>query len=337
MKVKWIFTSLLALVLGLGWSSAWADDGDHVIIIPLGSNTGNSCSGDRAILLIDPEGTRILYDPGRTVAGGGDTRLGVIDGMALSSVHSDHIGDRALNVTPGGVSECGAGDQSMSPKPQSNFAEIMVAKDPQVHVGGEMRDFLRAKALNLDPGHSTGLIDTLRHGGTGLIENVKVAVVRGDHSNGVPLSLLESHPGGKKEIADILDPDGLKAYVGPENGYVLTFTNGLAVYLSGDTGHTSDMGTIVNGFYDAKVAILNCGDTFSMGAAECIFASNTLITPVTLIPSHIRETATTAGVITGAKTLAIETGAAATVLAPLSGVEIDCNAAGVCNQAASGF
>ena len=25
MKVKWLFTSLLALVLGLGWSSAWAD------------------------------------------------------------------------------------------------------------------------------------------------------------------------------------------------------------------------------------------------------------------------------------------------------------------------
>jgi hypothetical protein len=64
MKVKWLFTSLLALVLGLGWSSARAQD---VIITPLGSNTGESCSPDRAIVLEDPNGTRVLYDPGRTV------------------------------------------------------------------------------------------------------------------------------------------------------------------------------------------------------------------------------------------------------------------------------
>ena len=35
---------------------------------------------------------------------------------------------------------------------------------------------------------------------------------------------------------------GLTAYVGPPTGYVLTFSNGLVVYLSGDTGVTAEQG-----------------------------------------------------------------------------------------------
>ncbi len=327
MKVKWLVTILCAFVLSLGWSLAWAKD--DVIITPLGSNTGNSCGGDRAILLEDPNGTRILYDPGRTVAGGDDTRLKDIDGMILSSVHSDHIGDKALNVTPKKKSsECGTGDQSMSAKPQSNFAEIMVAKDPKVRVGGEMRDFLRRKARNLDPGHVNNLTDTLRHGGTANIGGVLVSVIAAHHSNGIPLSLVDP------SLRDVLDPDDLVPYVGPENGYVLTFTNGLTVYLSGDTGHTSDMKFIVRDFYDAKVAILNCGDKFSMGPVECAFAVNKLIQPETAIPSHIRETATKKGkVVKGTKTQTfIDEVDGANVIVPLSGVEIKCNKDGNCKQ-----
>jgi hypothetical protein len=34
--------------------------------------------------------------------------------------------------------------------------------------------------------------------------------------------------------------NGLTAYVGPPGGYVLRFSNGLTVYLSGDTGVTAE-------------------------------------------------------------------------------------------------
>jgi L-ascorbate metabolism protein UlaG (beta-lactamase superfamily) len=64
----------------------------------------------------------------------------------------------------------------------------------------------------------------------------------------------------------------LTAYAGPENGYVLTFTNGLVVYLSGDTGHTGDMATIVNDYYRADLAVMHMGDVFSMGPEEAAFA-----------------------------------------------------------------
>ena len=39
-----------------------------------------------------------------------------------------------------------------------------------------------------------------------------------------------------KEFTAQLKKDGLTAYVGPDNGYVLTFSNGLVVYMSGDSG-----------------------------------------------------------------------------------------------------
>jgi hypothetical protein len=37
-----------------------------VKITPLGSQQGEFCQLDRALILEDPDGTRILYDPGRT-------------------------------------------------------------------------------------------------------------------------------------------------------------------------------------------------------------------------------------------------------------------------------
>jgi hypothetical protein len=44
----------------------------EVKITPLGSQQGEFCQLDRALILEDPDGTRILYDPGRTVAGAED-------------------------------------------------------------------------------------------------------------------------------------------------------------------------------------------------------------------------------------------------------------------------
>ena len=41
-----------------------------VKVTPLGGVEGEFCVQDRALVFEDPNGTRILYDPGRTVAGG---------------------------------------------------------------------------------------------------------------------------------------------------------------------------------------------------------------------------------------------------------------------------
>jgi glyoxylase-like metal-dependent hydrolase (beta-lactamase superfamily II) len=68
----------------------WAQ---NVKVTPLGSHDGEFCARDRALVFEDPDGTRILYDAGRTVRGPDDERLGEIDAVLLSHVHGDHLGD----------------------------------------------------------------------------------------------------------------------------------------------------------------------------------------------------------------------------------------------------
>ncbi len=51
----------------------------NVKITPLGTHGGEFCSGDRALIFEDPNGTRVLFDVGRSVAGPDDPRLGKID------------------------------------------------------------------------------------------------------------------------------------------------------------------------------------------------------------------------------------------------------------------
>ena len=62
----------------------------------MGQRTGEFCAQDRAMLFEDPTGVRILYDPGNTVAGAGDPRLGAVDLILISHAHSDHLGNAKL-------------------------------------------------------------------------------------------------------------------------------------------------------------------------------------------------------------------------------------------------
>jgi glyoxylase-like metal-dependent hydrolase (beta-lactamase superfamily II) len=73
--------------------AATAQAADVVRITPLGSHDGEFCAFDRAMVFEDPDGTRILYDAGRTVRGPDDPRLGKIDVVLLSHAHSDHLGE----------------------------------------------------------------------------------------------------------------------------------------------------------------------------------------------------------------------------------------------------
>src|SRR5260221_742231 len=63
-----------------------------VKVTPLGGFDGEFCAQDRALIFEDPNGTRVLYDPGRTVMGGEDPRLGKIDIILVSHTHGDHLG-----------------------------------------------------------------------------------------------------------------------------------------------------------------------------------------------------------------------------------------------------
>lgn len=62
----------------------------EVHVTPLGSHDGEFCSRDRALVFEDPNGLRILYDAGRTIAGADDPRLGNIDVVLVSHVHGIH-------------------------------------------------------------------------------------------------------------------------------------------------------------------------------------------------------------------------------------------------------
>ena len=99
---------------------ALAASAANVKVTPLGGQTGEFCPQDRALIFEDPNGTRILYDAGRTVAGASDPRLGKVDIILVSHVHGDHVGNMH-NKAPNSGS-CAQPDMSVSAMPVSNTA-----------------------------------------------------------------------------------------------------------------------------------------------------------------------------------------------------------------------
>lgn len=266
-------------------SNQLAQSAGLVSITPLGSHDGEFCRRDRAMVFEDPDGTRIVYDVGRTVAGPDDPRLGNIDVVLLSSVHGDHLGDRAIPAVNAGT--CVKPNTSVKMTPNSNTAAIIAGKKAKSFAGGEMRNFLRAKVKAA--GGSPSQVDVLRFGGERRVGGVRIAIVPVTHSNGVGPAFLN------KELASALKPDGLTSYVGPDNGFILTFSNGLVVYLSGDSGITAEQDVTVRRFYGAELAVINAGGIFTSGPKEAAFSINELIKPKAVIPQHTNEEATKDG------------------------------------------
>lgn len=159
-----------------------------------------------------------------------------------------------------------------------------------------MRPFLRAQVKALG-GNAKKLVNVLRFGGERKVGGVRIAIVPVTHSNGASPAFLN------KELAGLFKKSGLTAYTGPDNGFILTFSNGLVVYMSGDSGITAEQDVTVRRFYGAEVAIINAGGMFTSGPKEAAFSINELIKPKAAIPSHTNEEATKGGkLVAGTKT-----------------------------------
>ena len=294
----------------------------EVKVTPLGAHDGEFCHLDRAMIFEDPDGTRVLYDPGRTVAGADDARLGDIDAVLVSHMHGDHVGDKH-------IAEVGAGGECAKPSfptnslPHTNVANIAMAKNAKIITGSEMPKFFanKLKALGGDPKNS----QLVRFGGSKMIGGIKITTVPAVHSNGISGAMI----GG--ELGDMLDAAGVNAYAGPPTGYVLTFSNGLVTYLSGDTGVTAEQDTVVRQLYNAKLAVINIGDTFTTGPAEAAWVVNTLVQPASVIASHANQPSTKGGkVIDGSRIDQFMKAATMPVHVPLSGNTMAFNNEGTC-------
>lgn len=311
--------SVIGVLVAAGGVSA----AETVKVTPFGSHDGEFCAMDRALVFEDPNGTRILYDVGRTVAGPDDPRLGKIDVVLVSHVHGDHIGDRQIAAVNAGT--CAKPETPVDATPNPNAVQIAVGKKAKIVTGSEMPRYFagRLKAAGGNPEDSK----LVRFGGNLEIGGVRITTVPAVHSNGLSPELV----GGS--LGEAMKETGVSVYVGPPTGYVLTFSNGLVVYLSGDTGITAEQDLVVRGHYGAKLAVLNIGDTYTTGPTEAAYVINELVKPVAVIASHANEAATQNGkLVSGTRTEAFRNAVKVPVFVPLSGKTMSFDQSGKCVQ-----
>ena len=279
--------------------------GQNVKVTPVGSHPGELCANDRAIVFEDPTGVRLLYDPGPTVTGGNDARLGEIHLVLLTHLHGDHVGNLKLKAPAAGS----CANSGRVPAPNSTTAEVVVEHNAVLVTTRAMAGFvsekvqaIRGKPLPFcaQPGGTTtvpakdacssridlgGVFSAKTEGGSKAVE---VTIVYASHVNDAPPALLS------KEEQQRLKLDGAIREYGPATGFVVRFTNGLVAYLSGDTGIHSEMKTVVHDFHKANLAVLNLGVNpgIYISGAHVV---NELVRPASVILTHVNEAATEGG------------------------------------------
>jgi L-ascorbate metabolism protein UlaG (beta-lactamase superfamily) len=145
------------------------------------------------------------------------------------------------------------------------------------------------------------------------------------HSNGLDPDYI----GG--DLGKAMKDSGIAGDVGLATGYVLRFSTGLVVYLSGDTGITADQELVVRNHYNARLAVMNIGDGFTTGPVEAAYVINDLVKPASVIASHANEVATAGGKVRpGTKTETFIKAVKVPVHVPLSGRTMEFDAAGRC-------
>ncbi|PYR13771.1 MAG: metal-dependent hydrolase [Acidobacteria bacterium] len=281
---RWIAAGL-CFACGAGAAHA-----QTVKLTPLGQTAGELAAFDRAVLFEDPTGVRILYDPGPTVSAG-DPRLGAVHVILVSHGHGDHLGstpqiaaakNAAVVAAPDLASFIGKKIQAITGAPTP------ACPPPPINatgVGSNGMTVPRPTACTALLGISGAR--TISNGGPA----IEIATVPANHDSSAAAATL-SEP-----LKTELTADGLTAYLDPANGFVVKFTNGLSVYLTGDTGLTAEMDTIIREFYRPSLMIINIGDLFTTGPEAAAFAATRLVRPRAVIPSHVNEAATTAGVV----------------------------------------
>jgi len=289
---------------------------DVVKVTPLGSHSGEFCGRDRALVFEDPNGTRLLYDAGRTVAGAADARLGKIDVVLVSHMHGDHVGNQHIKKLNAG--NCGKPETSVNDLPHTNSVKIALAKKAKIITGSEMPKFFASKLKQLGGNPKDSLL--VRFGGSRKVGGVTITTVPAVHSNGIASGMVGGNLGA------LLKESGLTAHAGPPTGYILRFSNGLVVYLSGDTGLTAEQKVVVGEHYKAKLVVMNIGDTYTTGPKEAAFVINELIKPNAVIASHANEAATKNGkVVSGTRTNTFVKATNVPVHIPLSGKTMEFN------------
>jgi L-ascorbate metabolism protein UlaG (beta-lactamase superfamily) len=280
----------------------------NVKMIPLGTHDGELCNRDRAMILEDPTGVRILYDPGQSVLGGDDPRLGAVHVLLVSHAHGDHMGDMRLKAL--GAGTCGQPELA-SAAPNTTSAEIAAAKDAGLVMILQMANFLgkRVEAIKGKPtpacpvgakgdDHTVPFAAACNAGNhlggsrsfrmANATKAVEVTIVPASHDSSVTRGLLS-----EAERRN-LEPDNLSLPLGPPSGYVVRFTNGLVAYLTGDTAVHADQKTVVADFHKPTLMVLNLGLS-SITMASGAYIANDIVKPATVVITHPNEAATQGG------------------------------------------